>query len=1622
MIKPIEKYPRHNRRLIGGSRVGLLGFRALCCLWLLPLSTAWAQAQIILQQKPVEQAGDAESVDGEPGEDEEPLHDDSLSPFRFDAIDERTPFDPEIIRGLREIEEFVAREEWPEVVEALQSLIDRPETLLMPTPEGGWRTLQSVVADRISTLPPEGLRVYHQYFDAEAERLWERARQEADIVLCGELAERFPQTPAGQSAASYIGTRLFDEGDYGGAALWFQRVWRARPAITSDLAWRQRAAHAFIQIGKVALAKELFADNETAPALIAATPGLPALEWVENSPVAEPSTSRLTDWPQWHGTDTHQAAAPVGRPILLRQWHAPSTSRHLLQSEMDRLDNEFSRHQRVTLPAWPVTAVNGLAITRTFRGIQVVDVSSGELLWETDEATSPERVLTGDLAAGPSDPWVQAVGFAQAQVQSGQADSSMFTTFAYRDLTSGLLGSDGRQLFVLEDNSGQMQQPNPYSNFGMASDEDLYGRDWSTNRLVSYDLTTGKRRWTVGGTQNGEVFDPHLAGTFFLGVPVCAGDELYVVAERERMIHLFALNPDTGETLWSCELLSTGSSVAQDIVRRLWACQPSVCGSVIICPTGLGWAMGIDRWQHSIVWAQRYSPRVDGTTRNIYRQAVQSMQPLGGRWFMTPPIVSGHRVLMTPVEIPDEFGVGSEPSLICLDAYTGEEEWRQPQGDYVHLASVVDGLALMVGPHTVAALSVATGEQVWRIELEEGALPCGRGLVAGDNFLLPIAGGRLWSFALSDGSIVDRQTSVVEGDRIGNIAIHNGMLISSTPAGLSGYPLETTLQSWIDERLAADPNDPEAALRMAEMALVSGDYERALELLPSPEFWPDATDGPNSPQRRSRDLRRRLLVNLVENELTARDAEFEELQTLSRTDEERIEILKIEADRAMAREQWGEALDVYQSLLSLAGNRMVLDGPVEIRLDRLVSARMEDLWSAATPEVREAIDVHLGGIVEDVRHADDTERTRIMQLFGFHPSVYGLMAQRAQDAGDAGRLVEAEQLLNRLRLSSDPVIAADATWRYFELLSQFGLYDDIRQLALVFPDNLGDVSVAGELPLATRVEQMLAAIPVQRAPLSWTLDEPRDWSIERAGWQNYQQKQMLQLDGDLLPSLAAMELSFLQSGSRRIQFFSTLTSERWGTPVATSLSGRNYYSNWPGLRADGHAVYIAFQDIISCVSFYETTVHWATSTATNDPTQVQRYARGYTPSPLYPPESFTQSGSARNVQSTGGLLADANEFGVIAYGDEELVLLDPLTGVIQWRLPGIPSSTLAYLLGREVYLIDDAQGQSFVVRVQDGRRLESTSYIPSDESQRAAFERRTSRVSNASDENVRQRARRQAPPVRRVPALLPRAVDVDDRLQVDADLEDNLEDTSTTRVVCQWGDGLFAVIADHFVRIDHNDEQLWLSAVEPATGEQAWVLMFPAQVRLSLTRERMLFVLSKVDGHAWLVDLGTGASRELAPVGEELRGDHTAYVVTDAGSTYLIVNHLDDPQSSYNNLQSVQVHGTVVCWSRDTGEIRWQQTIENQQLVLNSFEESPVLVFTAMQQVQKQVINYMEARVMLVDKLTGHVGLQDRWASIGGSVNQFVVDPNRQFLELRTYNDRVRMSPIISGGSAEPSE
>ena len=102
----------------------------------------------------------------------------------------------------------------------------------------------------------------------------------------------------------------------------------------------------------------------------------------------------------------------------------------------------------------------------------------------------------------------------------------------------------------------------------------------------------------------------------------------------------------------------------------------------------------------------------------------------------------------------------------------------------LYLAGVFQGKVVLVGKDDCRALSLADGnKQLWRVETGP---PCGVGVASSTSYYLPLATGELCTIDLTGGRISAR-TSSPNKEPLGNILIHDGVLISQTPTEVVCY-------------------------------------------------------------------------------------------------------------------------------------------------------------------------------------------------------------------------------------------------------------------------------------------------------------------------------------------------------------------------------------------------------------------------------------------------------------------------------------------------------------------------------------------------------------------------------------------------------------------------------------------------------------------------------------------------------------------------------------------------------------------------------------------------------------------------------------------------------------------
>ncbi len=1474
---------------------------------------------------------------------------------------DRQRFDPSLhsdVRGsqaLTEVEAFIQREKWPEVVAALQALLEgdaaRGDTFARSA-RAGWTSLQRLAEDRVRSLPPAGRELYARVYNQTAADLLAQAWSAGDLGRVAEVARRFLNTPAGQEAALDLALVHFDREEYQAAVRWFDRAARdGEPA--GSLQSQLRYAWALRRLGRRDEAERLAARVAASqPRPPSAAEGIGSLwESWRSAPSPPPATVPvLHEWRMFLGNAARTAAVDGDEPLLLEQWRVPMTHIAAVRRQMENLVMDLRDVGRACLPAtYPVVVANRVAV-RTWRGVEVLDLDDGRLLWsEPTDRASPERLLSGTLESTGDSRAEQFRLVSQLQYgDNGDYDHHPLTGLLFHDTVSGMLSSDGRQLFVLSEQPvlGRGVQRGWWAQ----EEPDPFGRDWTSNRLTAYDLATGAQRWMVGGARREEPFDLPLAGTYFFGPPTPADNELYVIGERDGEICLFVLDPALGRPVYVQPLANSSARIDVDAVRRQWGCQAAVAEGIAVCPTTAGWLVAVERRERRLLWAvQVAASAADEQRLSFGGAAVQRLEPLNTRWAMSPPVICNGRVFYTPAELPD-LTRGQEPYLICLELETGRELWRRDkEDDGLYLAAVAPEQVLVVGRSRVQALSPADGRTLWTRTLPADSPPSGRGLVWRDCYLLPLENREVWSLRLSDGQSAGTLRLPPGARPLGNLAAAEGQLLSVDAGDIRAFRRRSALEAEIAQRLEERPDDLWALVRQAELERMRGDREAAVRWLLRGEQAAAAAEADPSLVPQWRQLLRELLIELAAEDLTGREEEFAALRRLCdpRTD---ADCRRLCVERALARQDWGEAWSLLWPPASAdEAATMLTIGRLRIRQDAWEAGRLQDLYAAAPAELRERMDAAFAQAVDAVLAADtvgvsDSWERRL----AFHAAGRRLITQRALQAETQQEFAGAEIRWRRLLAHPDPAVACPAGMRLVQWLRQHQLLADAEAVAAQVEERLAPLSpeerAALLLPPGTSDADARRPAPAV-ALADWSETEFEAVPISRRGREDPVQEVSLHPGAE--PFYQRHRLEFLPS-TQRLRITTQQNETFWSHPLPVPL--RQLFDQTVGVRTDGWQAYVVWQGVVQALSLPDRRVRWTfpIEFRTSGGSYI-RNARPETDGNLQPAAQFSEQWGLRRYRTPTGMLAAASAEYLLLHGRREVSCLDPLTGTVLWTLSGVPPQAMIHGDGGTVYLFPVDQSPPLVLRVVDGREL--------------------SRPALA--------------------AHMPRAVAlVRNRL-----------------IVIDVRAALFGLLGSRWQ----------LQAVDVETGEPVWSHRLDRQSLLGWLAPTQLCVLAE-DGTAAVIDLVAGTSTPLGRIPPEAAPHrNSVQLLSDPEHVFLVMNR---PQQRYVNYLSdpwTRADGTLVCFGRQGQGCLWSQPLGNYQLLLSQFEQSPVLVFV--QQISQEPS--FAVRVELWDKRTGRKLLVADDLMMPSPLYQTNFDLKNRKLQMLTHNLGIEVRPRRPSPPAE---
>ncbi len=1469
------------------------------------------------------------------------------NPSDRDYIDARAPHDAKIEHQLRLAQAAIKKNDWKQAVTLLQHLLDLPEDSLHRLPDGKWQSVRVMAARELGRAPQSVLESYRQQNGGLAKQLLADALRDGDVSGVIRVATRFFHTDAGYQAADALARIHQDRAEFGIASQWLDELQQSKASFVQTPAWRVKAAAVYQLAGREKDAERLLPESGSAQ--------IGSKSWIEALPRSSHGASPLSEWLQLQGNSARTGVQIGGAPFLMAEWHVPYSASHSVRQRLEWMIQELGDQNRPTSLAAQPLATRGKAIYRDLRGVRVIDLETGAPVWESIEGMSAERIATGMINENDGDQPQSIHVFNEMHDPFGgqQADSHPLMNLMLRDAAYNTLSSDGRQVFVLED-QGIMSRHHPGYHWGWDGEQaDQYGFSWSTNRLSSYDLETGRPLWMVGGPETSESFQLPLAGVYFHGVPTPEGDDLFVIGAKGDELRLWCLDRRTGGFRWSQLIGYADAKIDQDLVRRWMAALPSVSEGIVVCPTTLGWLVAVDRLRQTVLWAVRYSPANQGMDVSMGRN-VAPMRELGGQWGGGAPTIVGQHVLYTPPE---------DNLLICVDLVSGTLRWQAQREDGQYLAGIADDQAFVVGLRSVIAYSIADGKKLWTHDIGDDALPSGRAALTSTQLFLPLNSGELRVIDIADGKTALR-TFVPAGEPpLGNLLLHEGRMASLSPRGLTGFRQQDALREEIRRRKGANPHDPIALLNEAEIYLLNREAEQAIVLLKQAAQQPLPDD---LQERWHRDRIAGLTAVIRKNLAGSADA-LAELETAAKTPEERLLHLDFSAERFLAAGHHEQAFDLYWKLTNEPAEGFVTrtdDAKVLTQRMTWLGGRLRDVWSAATGPAREQIDARIADIIAKIS-PDNEPSARVTDLLAFHPGAQPLIRQRLEaqaQAKDAGR---AEIDLLRLTEANDSSSAAWATWQLAEFLHRHHLSADaawhLRRLETEFgAATLPDGRTGAQVAEAVRQSLQL---PADLPPLEPTWDE-RPLKVTQLPYVYNQPPQEIPADSRL-PFFDAVGIEFLPREQRLSFEPRDANGFRWLAPLRNGTSNR--HNGYLSAQTLGHCVAIVHQDVLQVLNPLTKELLWSVSlNGLADGGLPPSYTGRQPTAPMWAASQGSGLHSPIFQQQTGDDRLAAVQPGYVAvHGRRALHVLDARTGTEIWRRTNVPPHSRVAAGPDVLWLLTPNRQQAQGYRVADGTPV----------------------------------------PVEQFDKVLEKAFGI-----VGNDFL--LAESGAALKIPQLNIPLLTGGRTTLRR--HN----------PVSGTDVWREEFKSGAFLARLSAEELFVVPS-SGEAELVDTATGKRRPLeALTSKDLGSRQESYALADEGRVYLLVN--SEPNAGFHHfaesLPSVRAHGTLFAWERATGKLLWKQSLKNQHLIVDRLRIAPVLVFCSREWKQRGNVNFSQLNLLVLHKQSGKPLHESTTPTMYNGFHSLAILPAEQAVELRSYNQRVKLSPADKPAEAKGSD
>ena len=662
--------------------------------------------------------------------------------------------------------------------------------------------IADALRELLLAMPEEARAAYRSTYEAPARQALAAARElpfDSSHDALRAVAERYPLTRSGQEAWERLAGRLADSGRVAEAA----SAIRARLSLPFDTVTPESSSRPEVLAQAAALhlmAGDLESGRRFLDEILSSHPDetvrLRGEARLGTSLADSPLLKSLREYARGASLAPSQWPAPLGgyahtgspgnpdKPPLLgteARWihpfrHPATTSGRrtgILRVVKRPGSGNSASHGRH--PALQLVSDGTSIFVRQGDGLVSLDGGTGKKRW-THIVDAPDK---------SSHPTAKFKNQLFNPAQGDYSDLGTRSLCAYKPNTGGL------PLIVMLDHSTE-------AGF-LRSGQAVYRQ----NRLLAFEASNGKLAWRLGRTE--DTRSPAY-GLAFTAPPTPAGEVLVAPAVRESGFYLVGITHG-GSIKWLTRLYSFNSSYYQLYGNKfLGGSSLAASGGIVYTAPGNGMICSVDAIDGRLLWMTRY--RSTNRERQNYT------------WLHSQPIAvsgpGGPVVLAAP---PDS------DYLSCFAADSGKLLWERSFPETGNQLLGADKEKIYIAGASAAALSLARGEDVWRLKPATAA--AGMGCLVGPHIYLPRTRNTILKIDRESGKVIKklrfRDERVPDNNKTSLFALDD-QLLSVSSWGIAA--LLSQQESW--DRIAAEPGGKR--FEHARLLESEGRYAEALDI------------------------------------------------------------------------------------------------------------------------------------------------------------------------------------------------------------------------------------------------------------------------------------------------------------------------------------------------------------------------------------------------------------------------------------------------------------------------------------------------------------------------------------------------------------------------------------------------------------------------------------------------------------------------------------------------------------------------------------------------------------------------------------------------------------------------